>query len=419
MEQLHARCAGLDVHQATVVACVLIDEGKRVPRKEVRTFGTMHAELLELRRWLERLGITHVAMEGTGVYWRPVYSVLEGVVDLTVANAAHIKNVPGRKTDVIDAHWLATLLRFGLLRKSFVPSKNIREIRELTRYRRKLVQAETAEKNRIIKLLEIAGIKLASVASDVFGKSGMLMLNALVEGDKTAAQMATSACGRMRSKIPAITAALDVTVDDHHRLLLSKQMRRLTATQLEIADLDSHITKRVEPYSEHLALLCTIDGIDEISAREVFAEIGPDLSTFEHERAFAAWSGLCPGMRQSAGKDRSARRRRGNRHLQGILVESAYAASRKKGTYLADKHRRLKARRGPLRALFAIAHKIGCAVFRVLKTREAYKDLGASYLDSRDRSRTARSLIVRLKALGYSISASPRHHEPEGSPVPA
>ena len=419
MEQLHARCAGLDVHQATVVACALIDEGKRTPRKEIRTFGTMHAELLELREWLRRLGITHVAMEGTGVYWRPVYSVLEGDVDLTVANATHIKNVPGRKTDVVDAQWIATLLRFGLLRKSFVPSKDIREIRELTRYRRKLVQAETAEKNRIVKLLEIAGIKLASVASDVFGKSGMLMLQALVEGDKTAPEMAASACGRMRSKIPALTQALNVTVDDHHRLLLRKQLRRLTATQGEVADLDKHIGKRVAPYAEQLALLCTIDGIDEVAAREIFAETGPDLSTFEHERAFAAWSGLCPGMRQSAGKDRSARRRRGNRHLQGILVESAFAASRKKNTYLADKHRRLKARRGPLRALFAIAHKIGCAVFRVLKTRVAYKDLGANYLDSRDRSRTARSLILRLKTLGYAVSLLPPRSEPEGSPAPA
>jgi transposase len=401
MEVLYSRCCGLDVHQAEVVACALLEEGGRKPRKVVRSFPTMRQGLEQLRDWLASLEITHVTMEGTGVYWRPVYSILEGCVDITLVNARHVKAVPGRKTDVKDAEWLATLLRHGLLRKSFIPAKDIRAIRDLCRYRRMLVQSQTTEKNRILKLLEIIGIKLATVASDVFGTSGMLMLRAIAAGGSSAAQIAPLARGRLRSKLPELRLALDVLVEEHHRWMLNDQLARLDRTVQEVARYDELLEKQVAPYEESLALLCTIDGIRRIAAIEIFAEIGPDLASFPSAAHFASWAGTCPGQHQSAGKSLSTRRRKGNPYLQSILVEAALAATRKKGTYLADKYRRLKSRRGAMRALFAIAHKLACAVHRVLQTGELYQDLGGDYLDLRNKRSTAHALVKRLKSLGY------------------
>jgi len=401
MEVLFSRCCGLDVHQAEVVACALFDDGKRRPKKVVRSFPTMRHGLEQLRDWLASLAITHVTMEGTGVYWRPVYAALEGRVDITLVNARHVKAVPGRKTDVKDAEWLATLLRHGLLRKSFVPEKEIRAIRDLCRYRRMLVQSQTTEKNRILKLLEIIGIKLASVASDVFGVSGMLMLRAIAANSCTKEQIASLARSRLRSKVPELRLALDVLVEEHHRVMLSDQLARLDRTAEEVARYDELLDKQVAPYEESLALLSTIDGIRRIAAIEIFAEVGPDVASFPSAAHFASWAGTCPGQRQSGGKSFSARRRKGNPYLQSILVEAALAATRKKATYLTDKYRRLKSRRGSMRALFAIAHKLACAVHRVLQTHEPYRDLGAGYLDLRNKRSTAKALAKRLKSLGY------------------
>lgn len=401
MDVVYSRCCGLDVHQATVVACAWIDDGGRRPRKIVETFRTMRQGLEQLRQWLQSHGITHVAMEGTGVYWRPVYSVLEGHVDLTLVNARHVKAVPGRKTDVNDAEWLGTLLRHGLLRKSFIPPKAIRVLRDLCRYRRMLVQNQTTEKNRIIKLLEITGIKLATVASDTFGASGMRMLRAIATNTLTSEQIADLAKGRLRAKLPDLRLALDVMLEEHHRMMLRDQLDRLDRTAAEIARYDALLEQHVAPYAKSLELLSSIDGIQRIAAIEIFSEIGPDLASFPSEAHFASWSGTCPGQHQSGGKSFPTRRRSGNPYIVSILFECAVAATRKKATYLSDKYRRLKSRRGPMRALFAIAHKLACAVYRVLQTGDVYRDLGPAYLDKRSGLSTARALVKRLQKMGY------------------
>lgn len=396
---------GLDVHRSTVVACVLQGAPGRKPKKVVRTFGTMQRDIEDLRTWLKSFDVTDVAMEGTGVYWMPVYALLEGHVDLWVVNARHVAKVPGRKTDVTDAQWLASLLRHGLLRKSFVPAKEIRAIRDVSRYRRMLVQSATSEKNRILKLLESIGVKVASVASDVFGKSGMAMLRALAAGDLPLSEIPQLARGRLRKKLPDLGLALDVLIHDHHRVMLRDQLARLDRTSEDIARYDQRLNEMVEPYSDRIDLLCTIDGIQRTAAIEVFAEIGPDLASFPDEAHFASWAGTCPGIHESAGKRANARRRRGNPYLQSILVECSLAATRKKDTYLRDKYYRLRARRGSMRALFAIAHKLARAVYRVLATGTPYRDLGGAYLDHRNRRTIACKLAHRLQALGYGRDA--------------
>lgn len=401
METLIERAVGLDVHQATVVASVVIEETGRKPKKETRTFSTVRSGLQELRDWLKSLGITHAAMEGTGVYWIPVYTMLEGHLDAAVVNARHVNKVPGRKTDVSDAAWLAELLRKGMLRKSFVPAAEIRAIRDVSRYRRRLVQSETAEKNRVLKLLEMVGLKLATFASDVFGKSGTAMLHAIAEGTMATEAIAQLARGKLRSKLPDLRLALDCSIADHHRMMLRDQLRRLDQTAADVAHYDGILAKMVEPYSEQIQLLCSITGVQRIAATEIFAEVGPDLSSFPTEGHFASWAGMCPGQNESAGKKGSARRRRGNPFLQSTLVECALAATRKKGSYHKDKYHRLRARRGTMRALFAIAHKLARAVYRTLTRREPYQDLGAGYLDARDKPAVARKLIERLRALGF------------------
>jgi transposase len=401
METLIERAAGLDVHQATVVASVVIEETGRKPKKETRTFSTVRSGLKELRGWLESHGITHVAMEGTGVYWIPVYTMLEGHLDAAVVNARHVSKVPGRKTDVSDAAWLAELLRKGLLRKSFVPAAEIRAIRDVSRYRRMLVQSKTAEKNRVLKLLETVGLKLATFASDVFGRSGTAMLHAIAEGSLATEAIAQLARGKLRRKLPELRLALDCTIAGHHRMMLRDQLRRLDQTAADLAHYDGILAEMVEPYSTQIQLLCSITGVQRIAATEIFAEIGPDLSSFPNEGHFSSWAGMCPGQNESAGKKSSARRRRGNPYLQSTLVECALAATKKKGSYHKDKYHRLKARRGSMRALFAIAHKLARAVYRTLTRREPYQDLGAGYLDARDKPAVARKLIERLRALGF------------------
>lgn len=401
METLIERAAGLDVHQATVVACVVIErDGARVKR-ETRTFETVRRGLEELREWLGAMGITHLAMEGTGVYWMPVYAVLEDYFDVALVNARHVKKVPGRKTDVSDAAWLADLLRKGMLRKSFVPPKDIRPIRDVCRYRRMLVQSETAEKNRILKLLESVGIKLATFASDVFGKSGMAMLRAIAEGTSAAEAIAQLARGRLRAKLPQLQRALDTVVADHHRMMLRDQLSRLDRTADDIARYDRVLAEMVKPYTQEIELLCTITGIQRTAATEILAEVGPNLESFPDAAHFSSWAGMCPGHNESAGKKGRTRRRRGNPYMQSILVECGLAATRKKDSYHKEKHYRLKARRGPMRALFATAHALARAVYRVLTRKEPYRDLGAGHLDARNKPAVARRLIDRLLTLGY------------------
>ena len=422
MEAVASFVCGLDVHEASVVACTIVQpEGSR-PKKVIKTFGTTRSDLGELNQWLAGSGVTQVVMEGTGVYWRCVYETLEHSFDTWVVNARHVKHVPGRKSDVIDSEWLATLLRNGLLRKSFIPEMAIRIIRDLTRYRRMLVQTQTSEKNRVIKLLETAGIKLAAVASDVFGVSGSAMLQAIAEGQKTTEEIVQMARGKMRQKIPQLRLALDCSVLPHHRAMLTDQLARLKSTAEQIEKYDGMLEEQVAPYAESIALLCSIDGIQRTAAIEIFAEIGPSLATFPESGNFAAWAGTAPGLNESAGKHKRGRRRRGNPYLTSIFVECALAATRKKCTYLSDKYRRLKARRPKLVALFAIANKLAHAVHRVITTGEPYKDLGASYLDARKPKKTAKNLIRRLAELNIepeelaTMMAQARKEMPAMSP---
>jgi transposase len=402
------RCAGLDVHQETVVACRLVGALGSRPKREVRTFGTMRSDLEALRDWLKAAGVTHVGMESTGVYWYPVYAVLEGHFELIVGNARHIRNVPGRKTDVKDAEWIADLIRHGLIAKSFVPPRPLRELREVLRYRRKLVETQAAERNRLLKLLETANVKLASVASDVFGVSGRAMLKALIEGNAAAEEMADLAKGQLRRKRADLVRALDGRVADNHRFLLAMQMRRLEAAEADIAALDQRIAGMLEPYRAQHARLTEIPGVDWLVAAVLIAEIGTDMSVFPSAAHLAAWAGVCPGNHESAGKQKSGRARKGNVHLRTMLVGAAISASRTKGSYLKDKYHRLKARRGALRAALAIAHKILVAAYHMLARNVPYHDLGEAYLDQIGQTRTVANLKRRLERLGYHVTLEPQ-----------
>ena len=331
METLVERGCGMDVHQATVVACLLIVRKDGKVQKQVRTFGTTTRELLSMREWLLSQGCTHVGMESTGVYWKPVYAILEGAFQIVVANAQHVKKVPGRKTDVKDAEWIADLLCHGLLRQSFVPPKPIRELRDLTRYRRKLVESQSAERNRLLKVLETANIKLSSVATDVFGTSGRLMLRALIEGKTTPEEMAELAKRKLRSKIPQLGLALEGKVEDHHRFLLKLQLDRLERAEGDLAVLEKHIQEKLEPYAAQLALLDEIPGVDWTLAAVIIAELGVDMSVFQSVSQLASWAGVCPGNNESAGKRKSSRIPKGNVYLKTALVEAAHAAALRHG----------------------------------------------------------------------------------------
>ena len=404
METVIERCCGLDVHQGSVVACIIVTDQRRKPRREIRTFGTMTKDLQALCKWLEAEGITHVAMESTGIYWRPVYNLLHGSFALIVANAHHIKTVPGRKTDVKDAEWIANLLRHGLINASYVPIPEIAELRDLTRYRRKLVGTASAERNRTLKLLETANIKLASVAADVFGVSGLAMLRALASGASTAEETADLARGRMRRKLAPLAAALDGRVTEHHRFLLTVALGRLDAIERDIALLDERIAAKVAPYDRQIALLMQIPGVDRLSAIAVIAEVGVDLSHWATARKLAAWAGLCPGNYESAGRAKGSGIRRGNVHLKAALYVAASAAARQRGSYLKDKYHRLRARRGAHRAGVAIAHKIIVSAWHILTREVPYQDLGDTYLDRLAEHRVTRNLVRRLQGLGYQVT---------------
>jgi transposase len=407
MQTLIERGCGLDVHQATVVACLLMVRRDGRVQKQMRTFGTTTRELVGLREWLLSEGCTQVAMESTGVYWKPIYAILEGALEIVVANAQHIKKVPGRKTDVKDAEWIADLLCHGLLRSSFVPPKPIRELRDLMRYRRKLVESQAAERNRLLKVLETANIKLANVATDVFGMSGRLMLRALIAGKATPQEMAELAKGLLRKKIPELELALEGKLEEHHRFLLELQLQRLEAAEKDLAALEQRIQQRLEPYAAQLALLDEIPGVDWTLAAVIIAELGVDMSVFGSVSQLASWAGVCPGNNQSAGKRKSSRIPKGNVYLKSGLVEAANAAARAKGTYLRDKFFRLKARRGYKRAAVAIAHKILVAIYHMLSQQVSYNDLGDLYLDKLNKHHLTRNLVHRLERLGYTVTLTP------------
>jgi len=395
---------GLDVHQATVVACLLVGRPGRRIERTTRTFGTKTAELEELREWLLASGCTCVGMESTGIYWVPVYTVLEGSFQLIVGNAAHIKNVPGRKTDVKDAEWIADLVRHGLIRPSFVPPKWQRRLRDLVRYRRKLVEAQAAERNRLMRLLETCNIKLASVASDVFGVSGRHMLRALIEGKSTPEEMAQLARGALRKKTDLLTLALHGRLEEHHRFLLHVQLARVEGIEADIAVLDERIEAELAPHKEARDRLMQIPGVDRVVAATMVAELGTDMTVFPTDAHAAAWAGVAPGNRESAGKRQPQGKRRGNVHLCSALVQAAMAASKKKNSYLKERFWKLRARCGPKPAAVAVAHSILIAAYHMLARKTDYKDLGGDYLDRVAGQRAARRLIKRVESLGYKVT---------------
>jgi transposase len=408
MEAIIERVAGLDVHQGSVVACVVIGAAGRRPTKEVRSFGAMRQDLAALRAWLLELGVTHVGMEGTGVYWQPVHAALEGAFTLIVGNASHMRNVPGRKTDVRDAEWIAELVRHGLVRPGFVPPPAVRVLRDLVRHRKALVGTLAAERNRTLKLLESAGIKLAGVMSSVFGVSGMLMLRALVEGTAAPGAMADLAKRRLRRKLDRLALALDGPLAEHQRLLLGMHIRRLEEIGRDIAEVEAAIGAAMRPFASQRALLVTIPGVDALTAAAIIAEIGVDMAAFGTARRLAAWAGLCPANHESAGKQKRHGTRKGDPHLKATLVTAAISAARAKGTYLRDKFHRLRARLGTKKAAVAVAHKILVAVFHILERAVPFADLGADYLDRLDKHRVAKRLVHRLGALGYDVMLRPK-----------
>lgn len=405
MDAIVERSCGLDVHQETVVACVLVGGPNQKARKQVRTFGTMTRDLATLRDWLVAEEVTHVGMESTGVYWKPVYYALEeGPFEIIVGNARRIRNVPGRKTDVKDSEWLADLVRHGLIAKSFVPPRLIRELRDLVRYRTKVVQSRTAERNRLQALLETANIKLATVVADVFGMSGMLMVRALVEGRTDVISMADLAKGRLRPKRNELALALEGHVEEHHRFLLAMQLETLDAFESKLERLDTRIDELLSPYADVRRLLMQIPGVDQLVAAVIIAELGVDMSVFVSALHLASWAGVCPGNNESAGKRRGAAAAKGNAHLRAMLVQAAMAAARKKGTYLRDKYHRLKARRGAKRAALAVAHKILISAYHIIDKRIDYAELGESYLDRNSKHRVLRGLVRRVERMGYRVT---------------
>ena len=407
MEILYERCCGLDVHKRTVVACLLTPGPAGPPTKELRTFGAMTGDLLALSDWLAAAGCTHVAMEATGVFWKPIYNLLEDRFVVLVVNAAHIKAVPGRKTDVRDAEWIADLLRHGLLRASFIPDRPQRELRELTRYRTTLIHERANEVNRLQKVLEGANIKLASVATDILGKSGRDILEALVAGTSDATALAQLARGRLREKIPQLEQALAGHFSAHQRFLIAQQLAHIDFLDASLERLSAEIGDRLRPFEGELERVQTIPGVGRRTAEVLLAEIGPDLSRFPTARHLASWAGLCPGNDESAGKRRSGRTRKGSPWLRTALVEAGQAAARAKDTYLAAQYRRLAARRGAKRAAVAVAHSLLVMIYALLTQQQTYRDLGGQYFDARDREAVQRRLVHRLEALGYTVSLAP------------
>jgi transposase len=387
-----------------VTACLVTADAGGEPTRVTQPFGTMTEDLLALSDWLASAGCTHVAMESTGVYWKPVYNLLEGAFELLVVNARHVKQVPGRKTDVRDAEWLAELLRHGLLRASFVPDRGQRELRELTRYRTSLVRERTAAANRLQKTLEGANIKLAAVATDVLGKSGREMLAALVGGATDAAAMAQLARGRLREKIPALERALLGSFGAHQRFLVAEHLAQVDFLEGAIERVSAEITERLRAHDAAVTRLDTIPGIGRHVAQALLAEIGVDMARFPTAHHLASWAGMCPGNRESAGKRQSGRTRKGSPWLRVLLVQAAHAAARTRGTYLAAQYRRLATRRGKNRAAVAVGHSILIMAYHLLRDDTLYRDLGPNHFDELDRAALERRLVRGLERLGYTVS---------------
>lgn len=404
MEILYRCCCGMDVHKKFVVACLLRIDEQGEETRHMQRFETYTEDLLRLSDWLTRSGCTHVAMESTGVYWKPIYNLLEGHLELLVVNAQHIKAVPGRKTDVKDAEWLAELLQHGLLKASFIPPRLQRDWRDLTRYRTSLVQERVRIVNRLQKVLEDANLKLAGVATDVMGKSGRVMLEAILAGATDPEQLAELAKGRLRNKLPQLKQALNGRVREHHRFLLVEQLSHIDYLDEAIGRLSGEIAERLRPLQAEIQRLDTIPGINRSIAEVLLAEIGPDMNRFPDAHHLASWAGMCPGHNESGGKRQSGKTRKGNRWLRQALIEAAHGASHTKDTYLSSQYRRLVGRRGKKRALVAVGHSLLVIAYHVLNRQATYVELGSNYFDQLHRCRLEQNLIQRLQKLGYTVT---------------
>lgn len=400
MEVLHERCCGLDVHKKSITACIITPKGK-----EIRTFTTMTRNLIELVDWVKSNRCSHVAMESTGDYWKPIYNLLE-TEDLQpiVVNAQHIKAVPGRKTDVKDAEWIARLQRHGLVQGSFIPNREQRELKEIVRYRRSIVEERTREVNRLQKVLEGGNIKLSSVASNVLGVSGRNMLEAMIEGEEDTSILADFALKKLKDKKEELKLALEGLLGAHQIYMLEKQLAHIDYVNELISKLDDEIEKRMTPFTEELKLLDSIPGVGKRTAEQIIAEIGTDMSRFPTPGHLCSWAGMTPGHDESAGKKKSTKTRKGNKKLRSALTEAAKAASRKKNTYLSAQYHRIAARRGKNKAAIAVGHTILSLVHILLTRRQEYVDLGFNYFDERKKDILIRNSIKRLESFGLVVS---------------
>jgi transposase len=407
MEVVHARCAGLDVHKKSVYGCVICCEANGEKRQEKRSFGTMTKDLLSLADWLREHAVTHVVMEATGVYWRPVWAILDGQFELLLVNPHHVKAIPGRKTDAKDCEWIAELLQHGLVRGSFVPPTDIQDLRDLTRYRVELTQAQNRVGNRIQKLLEQANVKLSSVASDTLGVSGQQMIEAIIAGEEDPERLADLAQRRLRQRIPELQLALQGRVRDHHRFLLKEFLEEWKALGTRIRRIEEEIDRRIVPFEEAVALWQSVPGMDRLTACNLVAEIGVNMAQFPSAQHLASWAGLCPGNNESAGKRMSGTMRDGNKWLRRTLCQAAWAVTRKKDCYLSAQFRRVAARRGMKRAVMAVAHTMLIIAYTMLKTGRTYYELGGSYLDQINRDQLQRYFVKRLQKLGLTVTVEP------------
>jgi transposase len=399
LEIVYQSCCGLDVHKKSIVACIINSKGK-----QVRTFGTMTNQILDLVSWIKSKECECVAMESTGSYWKPIYNLLElEEIKAIVVNAQHIKSVPGRKTDVKDAEWIANLLRHGLVTGSFIPDRQQRELRELIRYRRSLIEERTREINRIQKVLEGANIKITSVASNIMGVSSKAILKALVEGLDDPKELAQLAQGNLRKKLDELEKSLQGLMGNHQRMLLATQLDHIRFLDDKITSLDKEVADRTIPFEEDLELLDTIPGIARRTAEHIIAEIGTDMDQFPSAAHLASWVGLCPGQNESAGKRKSSKTRKGNKFLRHTLAEAARAGARTKNTYISAQYNRIAARRGSKRAAIAVAHTMLVMCYHILKKRQPYFELGADYFDQRKKSSVVYRAVKKLESLGYKV----------------
>jgi transposase len=407
MERVLERCAGVDVHQATLVVTVRVPQPTGGRAVVTQTFGAMAADLLAVRDWLQAHGVTHVAIESTGVYWRPLYYVLEDGVTVILVNMKHLRHVPGRKSDVRDSEWLAQLLECGLLRGSLVPPAPIRDLRDLTRYRKRQIEDRAQEVNRLHRVLEDAGLKLATVMSDVMGVSGRAMIGAMLAGDTDPVALADLARGRLRAKLPALQQALAGRFRPHQAFLVTQILAKVDFLEETIARLTAEIDRHVAPFEPVLARLTTIPGVARTNAITIVAETTGDMTRFATAAQLCSWAAMCPGQEESAGKRRSGKTREGNRYLRGALVEAGLASTRARGTALQARYYRLKRHRGHKKAVVAVGHQILEIAYYVMRDGVTYRELGSDYFARRDRDRTMRRHVKQLEALGFEVTLHP------------